>query len=100
LSADSSPEIAPDKAPGGMMRFRRKDNGPRLAPDSLRRQGEIARLAFQLLGREEAIAFLNSDNPGLGGQPLQLATASAEGTAQVETELARLAAGLKTKPGG
>ena len=58
--------------------------------DQAARQGEITRLAFLLLGREEAIAFLNTDHPVLGGRPLALATASAEGHASVEAELGRM----------
>jgi hypothetical protein len=72
-----------------MMRFR-KTTQPRLSATEARRQGEISHLAFLLLGRERAIAFLNADNPALGGRPLDLAIASTEGCAGVEAELARL----------
>jgi hypothetical protein len=58
--------------------------------DQAARQGEITRLAFLLLGRERAIAFLNTDHPALGGRPLAVATASAEGHASVEAELGRM----------
>lgn len=71
------------------MRFRRS-NAERLAPDSARRQGDITRLALILLGREPAIVFLNADNAALGARPLDLAIASEEGCAQVETELRRM----------
>ena len=54
------------------------------------RQGEITRLAFQVLGREDAISFLNTDHPTLGGRPLTLATASVPGCKSVEDELSRL----------
>ena len=55
-----------------------------MAPDAARRQGNISQLAFLLLGgRDPAIAFLNAENGELGGRPLALATASAEGYAQV-----------------
>jgi len=73
-----------------MMRFRRA-NAQRLAPDRAKRQGEITQLAFLLLGREAAIAFLNTAHAGLGGRPLDLATASDEGRNGVEAELGRLA---------
>ena len=62
-----------------------------MEPDSARRQGDITRLAFQLLGREQAIAFLNGANAELGARPLDLATASALGCASVEAALGRLA---------
>lgn len=64
---------------------------PYLAKDHARRQGEITRLAFLLLGREAAIAFLNTAHAQLGGRPLDLATASDQGRNSVEAELDRLA---------
>ena len=73
----------------GSMRFR-KANLQRLAPDSAKRQGDITQLAFLLLGREAAIAFLNTEHAGLGGRPLDLATASEDGRNSVEAELGRL----------
>ena len=74
----------------GPTRFRRSGVPP-LAPDRARRQGDITRLAFHLLGREGAIEFLNSDNAEIGARPLDLATASAAGCASVEAALGRLA---------
>jgi uncharacterized protein (DUF2384 family) len=71
------------------MRFR-KSNAERLAPANARRQGDITRLAFVLLGREAAIEFLNADNTELGARPLDLAIASESGCALVEAELGRL----------
>ena len=68
---------------------------PKTAPiprDQAVRQGDITRSAFLLLGREQAIAFLNTDHAGLGGRPLALATQSAAGWRSVEAELRRLAA--------
>jgi len=75
----------------GAMNFRRT-NHTRLDPELARRQGDITRLAFQHLGRERAIAFLNTDDAALGGRPLDLATTSDVGFAEVETRLERLAA--------
>jgi hypothetical protein len=69
----------------------RKANGPRLEPGQARRQGEITRLAFLLLGREAAIAFLNTANAELAGRPLDLATASDDGRNRVEAAIGRLA---------
>lgn len=71
------------------MRFR-KSNAERLAPDIARRQGDITRLAFTLLGREAAIEFLNSENAELGARPLDLAIASESGWAHVEAKLGRM----------
>lgn len=73
-----------------VMRFRRT-NTQRMPPDDARRQGEITQLAFLLLGRETAIAFLNTAHAGLGGRPLDLATASDAGRNSVEAEIGRLA---------
>ena len=83
----SADEASPARK--GMMRFR-KANTQRLPPDDARRQGEITQLAFLLLGREAAIAFLNTAHDGLGARPLDLAIASDEGRNSVEAELGRL----------
>ena len=72
-----------------MMRFRRS-SAPRLEPEQARRQGEITQLAFLLMGRDAAIAFLNTDNAELHGRPLDLATASDEGRNRVEAVIGRL----------
>lgn len=69
----------------------RKAQAPRISQAEARRQGAITRLAFQLLGRERAISFLNGENASLGGRPLDLALSSDEGCAGVEAELARIA---------
>lgn len=64
-------------------RFFRKSGTP-LARDDARRQGDISQLAFFVMGgRDPAVAFLNTENVELGGRPLALATASAEGYEQV-----------------
>ena len=64
-------------------RFFRKSGVP-FALDDARRQGDISQLAFlHMGGRDAAIAFLNAENDELGGRPLALATASAEGYEQV-----------------
>jgi uncharacterized protein (DUF2384 family) len=79
----------PTPARRSMMRFR-KANATRLAPELAKRQGEITRLAFLLLGRDAAIEFLNTAHAGLGGRPLDLATASDAGRNSVEAEIGRL----------
>jgi hypothetical protein len=70
--------------------WKRRSKAPSIAPDHAKRQGEITNLAFLLLGRERAIAFLNAEHAQLGGRPLALATASAEGRSLVEAELGRM----------
>ena len=64
---------------------------PHLAKDQAKRQGEITRLAFLLLGRDAAIAFLNTEHAVLGGRPLDVATADDEGRNCVEAEIGRMA---------
>jgi len=91
-----SEEAAATAPRRGSVRFRRADT-PRLGADDARRQGEITRLAFQRLGREGAITFLNSDNAELGTRPLDLATASASGFASVAAALGRLPAPSATE---
>jgi hypothetical protein len=71
------------------MRFR-PAHADRLPAASARRQGNITQLAFLVLGRDGAIAFLNAENATLGARPLDLAIASSEGYASVEAELGRL----------
>ncbi len=64
----------------------------KLAPDSARRQGEITKLAFLTLGSSQAaIALLNQPHPELGARPLDVATASDEGYANVERVIRGLA---------
>ena len=68
-------------------RFFRQSRTP-LPRDDARRQGDISQLAFLTMGgRDPAIAFLNTENAELGGRPLALATASAEGYEQVATAI-------------
>ena len=77
-----------------MTRFRSAASAPRLDPASAARQGSITRLAFELLGKDQAIAFLNTEHTALGGRPLDLATLSDQGRTAVEAELR--ASGLST----
>jgi len=79
-----------------MMRFRgsRKDR-PRLAADEAKRQGEITLFAFQLLGKDAAIDFLNSENAQLGARPLDVAIGTVDGFGRVKAELSRCASGTQ-----
>jgi hypothetical protein len=61
-----------------------------LPHDQAVRQGEITRIALQILGREEAIEFLNTDNTRLGARPIALATESAAGYLHATDELERV----------
>ncbi|WP_420138127.1 hypothetical protein [Sphingomonas sp.] len=69
--------------------FRNRFSGPRLSPEEAERQGRATSLAFDTLGESDAvIAFLNADDPAMGGRPLDLAIASPEGLLIVERALA------------
>ena len=73
----------------GAMRFQRKYTTVRLTPDQATRQGQVATSAFRRFGeRDKAMAFLNGHDEALGGRPLDLAIASAEGLASVEAVMA------------
>ena len=71
--------------------WRRRPKRTPMPREEALRQGEITRKAFLVLGREDAIAFLNTDHARLGGRPLALATKSAAGLESVEVELAQFA---------
>lgn len=88
-SSTDTTAIPAESTPATYWRKRVKRNP--LPGDQAVRQGDITRLAFQILGKEAAIAFLNTDHPLLGGRPLALATESAPGQRRVEAELASLA---------
>ncbi|WP_198161782.1 antitoxin Xre/MbcA/ParS toxin-binding domain-containing protein [Sphingomonas sp. TDK1] len=64
--------------------FRSKFGMPRPSPDSLERQSRVALLAWNLLGGDAAVRFLNSHDEALGGRPLDLAVASPVGCEAVE----------------
>lgn len=73
--------------------FFRQKRAP-LARDDAQRQGDISQLAFLTMGgRDPAIAFLNTENPALGGRPLAVATASAAGYEQVANAIRASARG-------
>lgn len=85
--ADTAP-AEPTPRPGAM-KFRRKYTTVRLTPEQASRQGQVATSAFRRFGeRDAAMAFLNAHDEALGGRPLDLAIASAEGLATVEAAMA------------
>jgi uncharacterized protein (DUF2384 family) len=68
--------------------FRRKDV-VRLSPEEAVRQGRAARLAWETFPEPgAAVAFLNTFHLELGGRPIDLAVASAQGLLAVEQEIA------------
>ena len=70
--------------------WRRRSRGNPIPPDQAIRQGNVTRLAFEMLGREQAIAFLNGHNAAIGGRPIAIATESVAGALAVEAELCRM----------
>lgn len=74
------------------MRYKRSTK-PKLPLEAARRQGTITRIALETLGgKEEAMAYLNVEQAQLGGRPIDLATATAEGFRRVEQDLSAIGA--------
>lgn len=67
--------------------FRSSATFTRLAPAAVERQSRISLMAWNLLGPDAARAFLNTYSELLGGRPLDLALANADGFEAVEREL-------------
>ena len=82
--------MADDQQSAPASHWRRRSRSSPIPIDQVVRQGDITNLAFRILGRDEAIAFLNSESRGLGGRPLALATDSDAGLLKVEAVLDRL----------
>lgn len=64
--------------------FKPRRTQKRIDPAAAERQGRITMFAWNRLGSEAAIAFLNGEDPALGGRPLDLAVASEVGLEAVE----------------
>src|SRR3546814_7925194 len=84
-------EVAAASAAPKRRTYFRRSTEARLLPDQVGRQGQITHLAFRLLGREKAIAFLNAHHASLGARPLDLATANAAGYVTVESAIRQMA---------
>jgi hypothetical protein len=95
-TADSNAADAAAPVRARTNNYFRKNRTP-LPPGDAKRQGDISQLAFLTMGgRDPAVEFLNGDNEALGGRPLALATASAEGYEQVAAAIRALAPGTET----
>lgn len=71
--------------------FRKRALVIRHSPEQLRRQNDVLRCAWQNLSEPgPVVAFLNTHNESLGGQPLHLALHSDEGLSRVETLLSEM----------
>ena len=58
---------------------------------SAQRCAEVLRMAMLVLGREEALDFINGECAELGGRPIDLVRDSDEGRDAVEAEIFRMA---------
>jgi hypothetical protein len=81
-----------DKISAPASPWRRRSKSAPIPQDQATRQGDITRLAFDALGKDAAIAFLNTELPEVGGRPLAIATASKAGQAEVTALLKTMAA--------
>jgi len=83
----------PGKEPGAKparrgMTFRKSNRVPPPTPDQSRRQGNVVQSAWSHFGEPgPVIAFLNTRDSALGGQPLHLAIESDEGLERVQARL-------------
>jgi hypothetical protein len=68
--------------------FAKRFNAPRLSPEQAERQGRASKTAIEALPSADAIAFLNTHDDALGGRPIDVAVASAEGLTRVEAAVA------------
>ncbi|NTZ41963.1 DUF2384 domain-containing protein [Altererythrobacter sp. SALINAS58] len=84
--------MAEEKISAPASYWRRRPKSFPIPAAEAERQGAITRLAFLLLGKDAAIAFLNTEHSGLGGRPLDLATGSPAGESEVSAILQHLAA--------
>ena len=86
----SEPDVQKTDLSKPARRLFRKSHTKKLMPaDAVARQGQIARIAWERMREPgEAIAWLNAHDDGLGGRPIDLATASVEGFAAVEAAIA------------
>ena len=95
VAADDSDATVEAAAPAPVKRrqFRTAAMKSKLSEDEANRQGRIVRIAFEVMGRDVARAFLNETDEALGGRPLDVATASADGMKAVEAAIAARGAG-------
>jgi hypothetical protein len=85
-AAPDAPEGTDNRFPRTKV-FRKRSNTPVLAPERVERQSRIARIAFEALGREDAVSFLNTHDDAFGGRPLDLAMESEDGMRTIEAAI-------------
>ena len=83
--------LEPKPSPQQTRRFRKYEPAVRFTPDQSRRQNVLLRGAWDSFKSKDAvIAFLNTYNADLGGEPLAIALASDDGRRSGEQLLASL----------
>ncbi len=88
MSEPTAPDSPVDAPKPRAKQFRRTYTTVRLTPEQASRQGQVATSAFRHFGgRDAAMAFLNGHDESLGGRPLDLAIASADGLQAVEAAM-------------
>lgn len=90
--SDDHLDGAPVAAPRPKRRLFHKSTA-RLSPEAVERQSRVTLLAWNMMGADAAITFLNGYHDVLEGRPLDLAVASAAGCDAVEQAIAARAAG-------
>lgn len=92
MTIEAEPMSPPvDPAKSRTRTFRKYQPIVRFTPTQTRRQNDLLRCAWQSLKTKDAvIAFLNTHNKKLGGEPLALALASDEGLLRAETLLGQM----------
>jgi hypothetical protein len=87
MFAPTTTETTATRAPI-LKQFHSKFGMRRPSPESLESQSRVALLAWNLLGGDAAVTFLNSHDEAPGGRPLGLAVASPVGCKAVEQVIA------------
>ena len=84
MSNETTAPLATSLAAPKRKPFRNKHTTPRLSPEGVERQSRVTLHAWNVLGADSAIAFLNAYNDWLEARPLDLAVASDAGCEAVE----------------
>lgn len=82
MSGAASPDEAPAPAPKRPF-FRKASVSTPLSRSALERQGRVCTAAFSAMGRDAAVAYLNTPDQLTTQRPLDLAAAGVEGEAAV-----------------
>ncbi len=76
-----------------LKQFRKPFTTVKLSAEGAERQSRVTLLAWNRLGADQALAFLNAEDAALGGRPLNLAVASEAGCEAVARAIETRAVG-------